>query len=206
MSQYLEIHPANPQLRLIRTAVDCIRAGGVIAYPTDSCYALGCHVGDKEALERVRRIRQADKHHHFTLVCRDLSEIARYARVDTWQFRLLKACTPGPYTFLLAATKETPRRLQHPKRRTIGIRIPDHPVPRMLLAELGEPLMSSTLIMPGDELPLTDGQEIQERLGGQLDAILDAGHCGIELTTVVDLAVSPPVVVRRGRGDLAPFA
>ncbi|HEV7631366.1 MAG TPA: L-threonylcarbamoyladenylate synthase [Steroidobacteraceae bacterium] len=206
MSQYLEIHPANPQLRLIRAAVDCIKAGGVIAYPTDSCYALGCHVGDKEALERVRRIRQADKHHHFTLVCSDLSEIARYARVETWQFRLLKACTPGPYTFLLAATKETPRRLQHPKRRTIGIRIPDHPVPRMLLAELGEPLMSSTLIMPGDELPLTDGKEIQERLGGQLDAILNAGHCGIEPTTVVDLAVSPPVVVRRGRGDVAPFS
>jgi tRNA threonylcarbamoyl adenosine modification protein (Sua5/YciO/YrdC/YwlC family) len=206
VSQYLEIHPANPQLRLIRAAVDCIRAGGVIAYPTDSCYALGCHVGDKEALERVRRIRQADKHHHFTLVCSDLSEIARYARVETWQFRLLKACTPGPYTFLLAATKETPRRLQHPKRRTIGIRIPDHPVPRMLLAELGEPLMSSTLIMPGDELPLTDGKEIQERLGGQLDAILNAGHCGIEPTTVVDLAVSPPVVVRRGRGDVAPFS
>jgi tRNA threonylcarbamoyl adenosine modification protein (Sua5/YciO/YrdC/YwlC family) len=205
VSQYLEIHPANPQLRLIRAAVDCIKAGGVIAYPTDSCYALGCHVGDKEALERVRRIRQADKHHHFTLVCSDLSEIARYARVETWQFRLLKACTPGPYTFLLAATKETPRRLQHPKRRTIGIRIPDHPVPRMLLAELGEPLMSSTLIMPGDELPLTDGKEIQERLGGQLDAILNAGHCGIEPTTVVDLAVSPPVVVRRGRGDVAPF-
>jgi len=206
VSQYLEIHPANPQLRLIRAAVDCIRAGGVIAYPTDSCYALGCHVGDKEALERVRRIRQADKHHHFTLVCSDLSEIARYARVETWQFRLLKACTPGPYTFLLAATKETPRRLQHAKRRTIGIRIPDHPVPRMLLAELGEPLMSSTLIMPGDELPLTDGKQIQERLGGQLDAILNAGHCGIEPTTVVDLAVSPPVVVRRGRGDVAPFS
>jgi tRNA threonylcarbamoyl adenosine modification protein (Sua5/YciO/YrdC/YwlC family) len=206
VSQYLEIHPANPQLRLIRAAVDCIKAGGVIAYPTDSCYALGCHVGDKEALERVRRIRQADKHHHFTLVCSDLSEIARYARVETWQFRILKACTPGPYTFLLAATKETPRRLQHPKRRTIGIRIPDHPVPRMLLAELGEPLMSSTLIMPGDELPLTDGREIQERLGGQLDAILNAGHCGIEPTTVVDLAVSPPVVVRRGRGDVAPFS
>lgn len=206
VGQYLEIHPVDPQLRLIRAAVECIKAGGVIAYPTDSCYALGCHVGDKDALERIRRIRQADKHHHFTLVCRDLSEIAHYARVETWQFRLLKACTPGPYTFLLAATKETPRRLQHPKRRTIGIRIPDHPVPRMLLQELGEPLMSSTLLLPGDELPLTDGLEIQERLGNQLDAILNAGHCGIEPTTVIDLAVSPPVVVRRGRGDLAPFA
>ena len=185
MTQYLEIHPENPQLRLVRRAADCIREGGVIAYPTDSCYALGCRVGDRDALERVRRIRQADKNHHFTLVCRDLSEISRYARVETWQFRLLKACTPGAYTFLLAATKETPR---------------------MLLEELGEPLMSSTLLMPGDELPLTDGRAIEERIGAQLDAILDAGHCGIEPTTVVDLAASPPVIVRHGRGDLAPFA
>jgi tRNA threonylcarbamoyl adenosine modification protein (Sua5/YciO/YrdC/YwlC family) len=203
---YLEIHPQNPQPRLIRMAVDCVRAGGLIAYPTDSCYALGCHTGDKEALKRVRRIRQADKDNHFTLVCRDLSEIARYARVETWQFRILKACTPGPYTFLLAATRETPRMLQHPKRRTIGIRVPDHPVPRLLLEELGEPLMSSTLLLPGEDLPLTDGRQIQDRLARQLDAILDAGHCGVEPTTVVDLAVSPPVVVRKGRGDLAPFA
>jgi len=206
VSQYLEIHPDNPQQRLVRRAADCIRDGGVIAYPTDSCYALGCRVGDKDALERVRRIRQADKNHHFTLVCRDLSEIARYARVETWQFRILKACTPGAYTFLLPATKETPRMLQHPKRRTIGIRVPNHPVPRMLLEELGGPLMSSTLLLPGDELPLTDGKEIQARLDHQLDAILDAGHCGIEPTTVVDLVVSPPVIVRQGRGDLAPFA
>jgi len=206
VTRYLEIHPRNPQQRLVRQAADCIRDGGVIAYPTDSCYALGCRVGDKDALERVRRIRQADKNHQFTLVCRDLSEIARYARVETWQFRILKACTPGAYTFLLPATKETPRMLQHPKRRTIGIRVPDHPVPRMLLEELGEPLMSSTLLLPGDELPLTDGLEIQERLGGQLDAILDTGHCGIEPTTVVDLLVSPPVIVRQGRGDLTPFA
>ena len=206
VSQYREIHPDNPQQRLVRRAADCIRDGGVIAYPTDSCYALGCRVGDKDALERVRRIRQADKNHHFTLVCRDLSEIARYARVETWQFRILKACTPGAYTFLLPATKETPRMLQHPKRRTIGIRVPDHPVPRMLLEELGGPLMSSTLLLPGDELPLTDGKEIQDRLDHQLDAILDAGHCGIDPTTVVDLVVSPPVVVRHGRGDLAPFA
>ena len=182
-----------------------MRNGGVIAYPTDSCYALGCRVGDKEALERVRTIRQADKNHHFTLVCRDLSEIARYARVDTWQFRLLKACTPGPYTFLLEATRETPRMLQHPKRRTIGIRVPDHPVPRLLLQELGEPLMSSTLQMPGDDLPLNDGVEIRERLDRRLDVVLDAGSCGIQPTTVVDLSVSPPVVVREGRGDLAPF-
>lgn len=186
-------------------AVECIRDGGVIAYPTDSCYALGCHIGDKDALERVRRIRDADKHHHFTLVCRDLSEIARYARVATWQFRVLKAATPGPFTFLLEATREVPRRLQHAKRRTIGIRVPDHPVPQALLEGLGEPIMSSTLLLPGDELPLTEAPQIEERIGNQLDLILDAGHCGIEPTTVIDLAVSPPVVVRRGRGDPAPF-
>jgi tRNA threonylcarbamoyl adenosine modification protein (Sua5/YciO/YrdC/YwlC family) len=204
--QYLEIHPLNPQARLVRMAVDVMREGQLIAYPTDSCYALGCRVGDREALERVRRIRQADKNHHFTLVCRDLSEIARYARVDTPQFRILKARTPGAYTFLLEATRETPKMLQHPKRRTIGIRVPDHPVPLMLLAELGEPLMSSTLLLPGDELPLTDGQQIRDRLGDQLGAILDAGHCGIEPTTVIDLTVSPPLIVRHGRGDITPFA
>ncbi len=202
MAMYLEVHPQNPQPRLIRQAVEVVRQGGVIAYPTDSCYALGCHVGDKDALERIRRIREADKHHHFTLVCRDLAEIAHYARVETWQFRLLKSSTPGPFTFLLPATKEVPRRLQHPKRRTIGIRIPDHPVPRMLLAELGEPLMSSTLLLPGDPQPLTDGVQIRERLEGELDAIIDGGHCGIEPTTVVDLAVSPPVVLRQGRGRI----
>jgi tRNA threonylcarbamoyl adenosine modification protein (Sua5/YciO/YrdC/YwlC family) len=203
MSQYFDLHRQNPQLRLIRRAAEIVRAGGVIAYPTDSCYALGCQIGDAAALERLRHIRGADKNHHFTLVCRDLREIARYARIDTPQFRLLKAATPGPFTFLLQATRETPRRLQHPKRRTIGIRIPDHVVPRMLLTELGEPLMSSTLLLPGDELPLTDGEEIRARLEHQLDAILDGGHCGIEPTTVVDLAVSPAVVVREGRGQLA---
>ena len=202
MAQYFELHRENPQLRLIRRAADVVRGGGLIAYPTDSCYALGCHIGDADALERLRRIRQADKDHHFTLVCRDLSEIARYARIDTWQFRMLKHSTPGPFTFLLPATRETPRRLQHPKRRTIGIRIPDHIVPRMLLTELGEPLMSSTLLLPGDELPLTDGDQIRARLEHQLDAILDGGHCGIEPTTVVDLAVTPPVIVRAGRGKL----
>jgi tRNA threonylcarbamoyl adenosine modification protein (Sua5/YciO/YrdC/YwlC family) len=203
MSQYFDLHHLNPQLRLIRRAAEIVRAGGVIAYPTDSCYALGCQIGDGEALERLRRIRGADKNHHFTLVCRDLREIGRYARIDTWQFRLLKASTPGPFTFLLPATRETPRRLQHPKRRTIGIRVPDHIVPRMLLTELDEPLMSSTLLLPGDELPLTDGAQIRARLEHQLDAILDGGHCGIEPTTVVDLAVSPPLVVRQGRGKLA---
>jgi tRNA threonylcarbamoyl adenosine modification protein (Sua5/YciO/YrdC/YwlC family) len=203
MAQYFELHSQNPQLRLIRRAADIVRNGGLIAYPTDSCYALGCHIGDAAALERLRHIRGADRHHHFTLVCRDLSEIGRYARIETWQFRLLKAATPGPFTFLLPATRETPRRLQHPKRRTIGIRVPDHPVPQMLLAELGEPVMSSTLLLPGDELPLTDGDQIRARLEHQLDAILDGGHCGIEPTTVIDLAVSPPVLVRAGKGKLA---
>jgi tRNA threonylcarbamoyl adenosine modification protein (Sua5/YciO/YrdC/YwlC family) len=205
LSQYFEIHPQNPQIRLIRRAVEIVRGGGLIAYPTDSCYALGCHIGDKDALERLRRIRQADRHHHFTLVCCDLTQIGRFAIVENWQFRLLKACTPGPYTFLLPATRETPRRLQHERRRTIGIRVPGHPVPQMLLSELGEPLMSSTLMLPGDDLPLTDGREIRARLEHELDAVLDAGHCGVEPTTVVDLAARPPVVVRRGRGPLAPL-
>ena len=203
MSQYFELHPTTPQARLIRRAADIVRAGGVIAYPTDSCYALGCHIGDKDALERVRRIRQADRHHHFTLVCRNLADVGRFAKLDTWQFRLIKACTPGPYTFLLPATTETPRRLQHEPRRTIGIRIPDHSVPLLLMAELGEPLMSSTLMLPGDALPLTDGQEIRARLEHEIDAVLDGGNCGVEPTTVVDLAVSPPVVVRVGKGAVA---
>jgi tRNA threonylcarbamoyl adenosine modification protein (Sua5/YciO/YrdC/YwlC family) len=206
MSVYFELHPITPQARLIRQAADIVRAGGVIAYPTDSCYALGWHTGDKGALERVRRIRQADRHHHFTLVCADLAEVGRFARLDTWQFRLLKACVPGPYTFLLKASRETPRRLQNERRRTIGVRIPDHPVPRMLLAELGEPIMSSTLILPdeGAHLPLTSGAEIQERLRHEIDAVLDGGDCGIVPTTVVDLSVSPPVVLREGKGSLAP--
>ena len=203
--QRFDLHPENPQRRLIKQAADLLRAGGVIAYPTDSCYALGCHVCDKDALERVRLIREADRHHHFTLVCRDLTEIAKYVRVDTPKFRLLKAATPGPYTFLLEATKETPRRLQHEKRRTIGIRVPDHPVPQMLLEELGEPIMSSTLILPGDDLPLNDADEIVERLQGRLDAVLDGGSCGLEPTTVIDLAAHPPVVLRRGRGSTAAF-
>jgi tRNA threonylcarbamoyl adenosine modification protein (Sua5/YciO/YrdC/YwlC family) len=205
LSQYFEVHPRNPQRRLVQRAVEIVREGGLIVYPTDSCYALGCHIGDKAALERIRRIRAADRHHHFTLVCRDLSEIARYARIDTPQFRLLKAATPGPYTFLLPATRETPRRLQHEKRRTIGIRVPDHPVPLALLEMLGEPLMSSTLLLPGDEIPLTDGVAIRARLEREVDAILDAGHCGIEPTTVVDFAVSPPQIVRRGKGALDLF-
>ena len=203
MSQYFELHPLTPQTRLIRRAAEIVRAGGVIAYPTDSCYALGCHIGDKTALERVRRIRQADRHHHFTLVCRNLADVGRFAKLATWQFRLIRACTPGPYTFLLPATRETPRRLQHERRRTIGVRIPDHPVPLLLLEELGEPLMSSTLMLPGDALPLTDGREIRERLEHEIDAVLDGGNCGVEPTTVIDLAVSPPVVVRVGKGPVA---
>ncbi|MFT3905206.1 MAG: L-threonylcarbamoyladenylate synthase [Steroidobacteraceae bacterium] len=202
MSQYFSIHPENPQARLVHRAVQIIRDGGVIAYPTDSCYALGCHIGDKNALERIARLRQADRHHHYTLVCRDLAEAARFVRIETWQFRLLKTATPGPFTFLLPATRETPRRLQHEKRRTVGIRIPDHPVPLALLAELGEPLMSSTLLLPGEELPLTDGAEIRERLEHQLDAVLDAGNCGLEPTTVVDLLEQPARVLRQGKGIL----
>jgi len=205
MAEYLELHPVDPQPRLIRRAAEVVRAGGLIAYPTDSCYALGWHIGDKRALERVRRIRRADRHHHFTLVCSSLAEVGRFARLDTWQFRMLRACLPGPYTFLLRATRETPRRLQHERRRTIGVRIPDHAVPRLLLAELGEPLMSSTLLLADDEQPLTEGREIQTRLEHEIDAILDGGDCGIEPTTVVDLSVSPPLIVRRGKGDLGPI-
>jgi tRNA threonylcarbamoyl adenosine modification protein (Sua5/YciO/YrdC/YwlC family) len=206
VSQYFELHPLTPQSRLIRRAADIVRAGGVIAYPTDSCYALGCQLGDKDALERLRRIRQADRHHHFTLVCRNLADVGRFAKLATWQFRLIKACTPGPYTFLLPATTQTPRRLRHERRRTIGIRIPDHPVPLLLLAELGEPLMSSTLMLPGDALPLTNGQEIRARLEHEIDAVLDGGNCGPEPTTVIDLAVSPPLVVRLGKGPIAAIA
>ena len=205
LADYLELHPVNPQPRLIRRAAEVVRAGGLIAYPTDSCYALGWHLGDKHALERVRRIRQADRHHHFTLVCASLAQIGRFARLETWQFRMLRACLPGPYTFLLRATRATPRRLQHERRRTIGVRIPDHPVPRLLLAELGEPLMSSTLLLAADELPLTAGREIEARLGREIDAVLDGGDCGIEPTTVIDLSVTPPLIVRRGKGTLGPI-
>ena len=205
MAEYLELHPINPQARLIRQAAELVRAGGLIAYPTDSCYALGWHMGDKGALERVRRIRQADRHHHFTLVCASLADIGRFARIETWQFRMLRASLPGPYTFLLRATRATPRRLQHERRRTIGVRIPDHPVPQLLLKELGEPLMSSTLMLAADPQPLTEAREIETRLGHEIDAVLDGGDCGIEPTTVVDLSVTPPVIVRKGKGALGPI-
>ncbi len=205
MAQFFSIHPDNPQPRLIKRAAEIIRAGGIIVYPTDSCYALGCHIGDKAAMERIRSIRGVDARHHFALVCRDLSELAVYARVDNQQFRLLKAATPGSYVFILEATRELPKRLQHPRRRTIGLRIPDHPVVDALLAELGEPLLSSTLLLPGDELPHTDAAEIRERLEHLVDLILDGGSCGIEPTTVVDLTGPAPKVTRSGKGSLAPF-
>lgn len=205
MAQFFVIHPDNPQLRLIKQAAAMVRDGAVIAYPTDSCYALGCHLGDKGAVARIRQIRGLDDKHYMTLMCRDLSEIARYARVDNIQFRLLKSNTPGSYTFILEATKEVPKRLQHPKRNTIGLRIPDHPVALALLEELGEPLLSSTLILPGEEQPLNDAAEILERLDQQLDLVLDCGAVGLEPTTVIDLSSDKPVLIRRGKGDVAHF-
>ena len=204
-SIFLEIHPQNPQSRLIVQAAKIVREGGVIVYPTDSCYALGCHIGDKDALERMARIRATDKHHQFTLVCRDLSEIATYAKVTNQHYRLLKAHTPGAYTFILPATRETPKRLQHERRRTIGIRVPDHPVSLALLAELNEPLLSTTLLLPDDDLPMTDARDIQARLKNLVDAVLDGGNCGFEPTTVIDLEGPAPMVLRRGRGDPSPF-
>ena len=205
MSQYFVIHPDNPQPRLIRQAVEILQQGGVIAYPTDSCYALGCHLGDKQAQEKIRQIRGVDEHHHFTLVCRDLADIATYAKVNNSQFRLLKANTPGSYTYLLEATREVPRRLQHPKRSTIGLRIPEHAVTQMLLEALGEPLLSMTLTLPNEEAPMTEAWEIRDRLEHQLDLVIDAGGCSTEMTTVIDLTGDVPVLVRQGKGDLSPF-
>ncbi len=201
----LSIHPDNPQPRLVRQAVAAMRGGSVIAYPTDSSYALGCLIGDREAMEAIRRIREAGKTHNFTLVCKDLSEIARYARVDNSQYRTLKAFLPGPYTFILEATREVPKRLQNPKRKTIGIRVPDNAIARMLLAELGEPIMSSTLTLPGDEAPLTDPEEIRERLAHEVDLVIDGGTGGFEPSSVIDLTGPLPLVVRHGRGDVSVF-
>lgn len=203
MARLLEIHPTNPQPRAIAEAVATIRSGGLIAYPTDSSYALGCHIGDKQALARIRRIRKADRNHNFTLVCSDLSEISLYARLDNWAYRLLRSLTPGPYTFILQATREVPKRLQNPKRRTIGLRVPDHAVVHAMLESLGEPIMSSTLLLPGDELPLTDVDEIEERIGHQIDLIIDAGPTGIEPTSVIDLSGGEVEVLRVGRGDVS---
>ena len=205
MTQFFAIHPDNPQLRLIRQAAAMLRDGAVIAYPTDSCYALGCHLGDRTAVERIRQIRGVDDNHYMTLMCRDLSELARYARVNNAQFRLLKNNTPGCYTFILEATREVPKRLQHPKRNAVGLRIPDHPVVLALLEELGEPLLSSSLILPDEEQPLNDAEEIRDRLGRQVDLILDGGAAGLEPTTVIDLTGDNPVLMRRGKGDVAPF-
>ncbi len=206
MSQFFQIHPDNPQVRLIDKAVDIIRQGGVIVYPTDSGYALGCHLGDKAAQERIRRIRQVDDKHNFTLVCRDLSELATYAKVSNTAYRLIKSLTPGAYTFILAATREVPRRLQNPKRKTIGLRVPDNRIAQALLDALGEPLMSSTLILPGEEMPLTDPYDIRDTLEHSLDLIIDGGYCGFEPTTVVDLTDDAPVVLREGLGDVSVFS
>ncbi|MEC9315187.1 MAG: L-threonylcarbamoyladenylate synthase [Pseudomonadota bacterium] len=205
MSQYFQIHPENPQLRLIKQACKIIRDGGLVVYPTDSGYALGCYIGDKNAMERIRRLRDLDSDHNFTLVCRDLSELSTYARFNNAVFRLLKAYTPGPYTFILPATKEVPRRLQHAKKKSIGLRIPTHPIALALLEELNEPLMSSTLILPGDEMPMTEAMDIEEAIGKQVDLIIDGGACGAEPTTVVEFIDDLPEVVRIGMGDPAPF-
>ena len=205
MAQFFQIHPDNPNARLVKQAATLLREGAVIVYPTDSGYALGCHLEDKEAVTRIRQIRNLDEQHHLTLVCRDLSELANYARVDNVQFRLLKHNTPGAYTFILQATKEVPRRLQHPKRSTVGVRIPDHPVALALLQELGEPLLSSTLILPGADYPLTDVDEIREQLESRVDLVIEGGAVGLEPTTVIDLTGAAPQLLRAGRGDVTPF-
>lgn len=205
MSQFFQIHPDNPQGRLIHQAVELVRQGAVIVYPTDSAYAIGCHLGDKKALDRIRRIRQVDDKHNFTLVCRDLSEISTYAKVGNQAYRLINAHTPGPYTFILEATREVPRRLLHPKRRTIGIRVPDNRITMALLSELNEPLMSSTLILPDEEMPMTDAEDIRERLEHDVDLIIDGGHFGAEPTTVVGLQNAEVEVFRVGKGALDGF-
>jgi len=206
MSQFFQIHPDNPQQRLIHQAVEMLRDGAVIVYPTDSAYALGCHIGDKKALDRIRRIREVDSKHNFTLMCRDLSEISIYANLtNNALYRSLNAHTPGPYTFILKATSEVPRRLMHPKRRTIGIRVPANPIAHRLLEEFNEPIMSTTLILPGDDMPLTDPYDIRQVLEHQVDLVIDGGYCGLEPTTVVDMTGDVPEVVRKGEGDPAPF-
>lgn len=205
MAQLFTVHPDNPQPRLIRQAADILRDGGLAAIPTDCAWSLVGHVGDARVLERIRRIRDVDVHHHFTMMCRDLSDIANLAKVDNAQFRLLKSATPGPYTFILEATRELPRRILHPKRKTIGLRVPDHPVVSALLEALGEPLLGSTLLLPGEDLPLTDAEDIRERLQHELDLVIDAGHCGTQPTSVIDLSSGTPELVRAGAGDVARF-
>lgn len=206
MAQFFQIHPDNPQQRLVQQAADIIRKGGLVVYPTDSAYALGCHIGDKDALERVRALRKLDKNHNFTLMCRDLSELATYARVSNQVFRLLKNHTPGAYTFILEATAEVPRRLLHPKRKTIGLRVPDNAITLALLQELGEPLMTSSLLLPGEEFPMTDPYDMRETLEHHVDLIIDGGYCGMEPTTVIDLTDDTPVLVRQGKGDFSVFS
>jgi tRNA threonylcarbamoyl adenosine modification protein (Sua5/YciO/YrdC/YwlC family) len=205
VARYLDVHPDNPQPRLIREAVDIVRGGGLIAYPTDSSYALGCQIGDRAGVDRIRELRRLDDHHHFTLVCHDFSQLGQFVQLSNSVFRLVKAHIPGPYTFILPASRDVPRRLLHPKKRTVGARVPDNRVTQALLAELGEPLLTSTLLLPGDDEPLTQGWEIKDRLDHALDAIIDAGDCGKEPSTVVDLAGDEPEVVRRGAGDPTPF-
>jgi tRNA threonylcarbamoyl adenosine modification protein (Sua5/YciO/YrdC/YwlC family) len=203
MARLVEIHPTDPQPRRIAKIVETIRSGGLIAYPTDSSYALGCHIGDKRAMDRIRQIRQTDKHHNFTLVCSYLSEISLYARIDNWAYRFIRANTPGPFTFILRATREVPKRLQNPQRRTIGLRVPDHAIVQAMLEALGEPIMSSTLTLPGDDMPLTDAHEIEDRIGHQIDLIIEGGTTGIEPTSVIDLSNGSIEVLRRGRGDVS---
>ncbi len=205
MSQFFTLHPTHPEPRLIKRAAEIVRSGGVIAYPTDSCYALGCHIGDKTAMERIRKIRDVDERHHFTLVCRDLSEIGTFAKVNNAQYRLLKVHTPGSYTFILQATRELPRRIAHPKRATIGVRVPEHVAALALLAELDEPLLSSTLMLPNEAEPLNDADEIRAKLNHQVDLILDGGACGVVPTTVIDLSGDEPILVRQGKGDSTVF-
>ena len=205
MSQFFAIHPETPQTRLIQQAVGIIQRGGLVVYPTDSAYALGCQLGDKKAMERIRRIRSLTEDHNFTLVCRDLSELGTYARVDNTAYRLLRHATPGPYTFVLEATRDVPRRLVQPKRKTIGLRVPDHPIPQALLAELDEPLISATLALPEDEYPLTDPYDIRDRLEHEVDLVIDGGFCGLEATSVVDLTEATPRILRVGVGDVSDF-
>lgn len=205
VAKIIDIHPADPQPRRVDAVVDIIRGGGLIAYPTDSSYAFGCHIGDAKAINRIHRIRRTDKKHNFTLVCRDLAEISSYARVDNWAYRLIKSMTPGPYTFILPATREVPKRLQNPSRRTIGLRVPDHPLVRALLGALEEPIMSSTLLLPGDEYPLTDAHDINDRIGHAIEAIVESGPVGFEPTSVLDLTAGYAQVLRVGRGDVSAF-
>lgn len=205
MGQYFKVHPVNPQLRLMNRAAEVVREGGVVVYPTDSSYAFGWNMGDKAALDRVRQLRGIERDHDFTLACRDLSDIATYARVENWAYRLLKALTPGPYTFVLRATQQLPKRLQDPKRRSIGIRVPNHTIAQALLTALGEPLMSSTLLLPSDSFPMTDPEDIRDRVERQVDLIIDGGSCGMDPTSVLDLSSGKVVVVRKGKGDVSAF-